>query len=400
VSCAHPSSRAISCDYAPVATAPAGTLKLANRFATDAAFRRDCLDKSLVNKNNGYSKVRLAHYDDWGKLAVAAFKTRPVVPDDLGKPVPTPDTTWVSVPIGTFPDTEPGLTKRGEQMFLRYPAQLERSLIAVLRDPQGPSRYGLWQTRDSVGGLVWVTLPGGVFPSLTCSSCHASVDGNGVLLAGVPNHRFDVGRARDDYVNARSFLSTWGPGRVDLTADDKDHPIVIADVRAVRFEAFLHRTANIKNSLTALALRVETGLIAAHFNKARPERKDAFALSYYLWTLGERFNLDAPLRHPGRALFVQHCASCHQGQSHAGPPVPPQAIQSPVAEMSGVARGTGKVQTISLLGLSSRRRLLYGGEALSIDQFLDPSRAAGGHYVGASLNAAERQAIKAYLERL
>jgi hypothetical protein len=400
--CKDKSTGHISCDFEPADSAQTETLELADRFENDAAFRRDCLGKSLVNKQNGYAKTRLARYNqqDWGNLPVAGFKTRPVLPADLGKPVPSPDETWSSIPRGVFSVSREGLRQRGEQMFTRFPAQVERSMIPILRDRQGPSRYGLWQTSDSVGGLVWVALPGGVFPALTCSSCHSAVDTNGKLCLGVPNHRIDIGRAKDDYTNMKSLYSTWGPGRVDIAADDRDNPVVIADVRAVRFQQYLHRTANVKNSLTALALRVETGLITAHYDAVRPARKDAFALALYLWDLGKAFDTNAPMHHPGRPTFNQHCGSCHQGLSHAGKPVPAETIDSPVASMPSAARGTGKVQTISLLGVSNRNRLLFGGEAQGVGALLDPNRKVGGHYVGKNLSDAERRVIKEYLENL
>ncbi len=390
------------CEFEPAASGQTETLALADRFENDAAFRRNCLEKSLVNEQNGYSKTRLTLYreQDWGSLPVAAFKTRPILPADLGKPVPTPDATWNSIPSGTFPASLEGLRQRGEQMFTRFPAQVERAMIPILRHKDGPSGYGLWQTSDSVGGLVWVALPGGVYPSLTCSSCHASVDSENRLWLGVPNHLIDIGKAKDDYTSQRSLYSTWGSGRVDIAADDRDNPVVIADVRAVRFQPYLHRTANVKNSLAALAVRVETGLIAAHYNAVRPARKDVFALAYYLWELGAGFDTDAPMHHPGRPAFEQHCASCHQGPSHAGQPVPAESIQSPTANMPSAARGTGRVQTTSLLGVPDRTRLLFGGEAQGLEQLLDPNREAGGHYVGRKLSDAERRAIKGYLEGL
>lgn len=355
-----------------------------------------------MNRQNGYSKVRVAHYNEqgWGSLPVADFKTRPVLPTDLGKPLPTPDATWSKIPNGAFADSLEGLRLRGEQLFTRFPAQVERSMIPILKDKDGPARYGLWQTSDSIGGLVWVALPGGVFPSLTCSSCHSSVDSDGKLRLGVPNHQIDLGRAKDDYNRQKSLYSTWGSGRVDIAADDRDNPVVIADVRAVRYQQYLHRTANVKNSLTALALRVETGLITAHRNAVRPDRSDAFALAYYLWRLGDGLGAEATLTRPGRPAFAQHCARCHEGEAHSGKPVLPETIESPVAAMPSAARGTGTVQTTSLLGVSDRKRLLFGGEAWGLDALLDPNRKVGGHYVGRQLSAVERNAIKGYLEGL
>jgi hypothetical protein len=396
-----------SCRRQPVTTdpcfaEPADLLGLADRFEEDGVFRRDCLVRSLVNHQSGYARDRIDHYTEqgWGRLPVAAFKTRPVVPSDLGRPAPLPDETWQAIPIGPFPARLDGLKQRGEQMFTRFPAQLERAMLPVLRSAEGPARYGLWQTRDSVGGLVWVALPGGVFPSLTCSSCHASVGPDDRLQLGVPNHRFDIGKAKDDYVAMRSLYSTWGPGREDIAADGKDNPVVMADLRAVRFQTHLHRTANIKNSLVALALRVETGLVTAHYGAVRPDRKDAFALAYYLWTLADVLDTQIPLRHPARPTFQRHCGTCHQGPALAGQPIAPESIGSPVASMPLTARGTGKLRTPALLGVSARRLLLYGGEADGIDGLLDPARSKGGHTVAGQLSTDERQAIAAYLRAL
>jgi cytochrome c5 len=245
-----------------------------------------------------------------------------------------------------------------------------------------------------------VALPGGVYPALTCSSCHAALDRGGALRLGLPNHRFDLGRAKDDYSRRRTLYSTWGPGRIDVAADGQDNPVVIADVRAVRFQKYLHRTANVRNSLPWLALRVETGLITAHYDAVRPTPRDAFALAYFLWTLGDGFDVDAPLRDPGRRWFEQRCGKCHEGQAHAGIPVAAEAIDSPVARMPSIARGTGKLQAVSLMGVSGRERLLYGGEAHGLGELLDPNRNAGGHYVGRGLSDVERRAIQAYLEKL
>ncbi len=372
---------------------------LAGRFEKQADFRRDCLVRSLGGKQNQYTRDRVKHYhdSDWGQLPVLTFKTRPVLPSDLGKPAPAPDDTWQTVPVGAFPDTPDDLKRRGQQMFTRFPAQIERSMLPVLRDASKPDRYGLWQTDDSVGGLVWIALPGGVFPSLTCSSCHASVDDRGELVAGVPNHRFDLGKAKDDYVNARSLYSTWGPGREDIAFDGKDDPLVMADLRPVRFQSHLHRTANVKTSLATLALRVETGLITAHMAAVRPARKDAFALAYYLWTLGDSLR---QATQPPPLAFQRHCGTCHKGPALAGESIPPSAIHSPMADMPNTARGTGLVRIPSLLGVSDRSLLLYGGEAKGIDDLMAPARREGGHAFSASLSIQEREEISTYLRSL
>jgi mono/diheme cytochrome c family protein len=375
---------------------------LAEQFPRDPSMRRDCLERSLVNPSNGYSTVRLVNYTEagWGRLSVADFKTRPVTPADLQRPVPSVDGRWRPANAGTFSDTLDDLARRGQELFTRFPAQIERSMISVLREPGGPARYGLWQTPESVGGLVWVALPGGVFPALTCSSCHSTVDETGAYRVGVPNHAFDLGKARDDYVNAKSLYSTWGPGREDIAPDGYDNPVVIADVRTVRFQRYLHRNANVRNSLVALALRIETGLILAHREAVRPDRRDVVALAYYLWTLGDALDTRRSRSHPGRVPFERHCGSCHAGPALAGDAIAAEALLSPVADMPSASRGTGKLRTPSLLGVSSRRYLLYGGEASGIEGLLDPGRRHGGHYVGNDMSDRDRIAIADYLRSL
>ncbi|HOU90002.1 MAG TPA: cytochrome c [Polyangiaceae bacterium] len=385
------------------ADAAADVMALGSRFVHDSSYRRWQLEASLVNRSNGYSQVRLAQYrpERWGSLPVARFRTRPVRPADLGQPPPIPDESWAtSGGEEALPPDAARLRQLGERLFHEHPAQIERSMLKVLRDEAAPSRYGLWRTSTSVGGMVWVALPGGVLPAFTCSTCHSSTGSDGALRAGVPNHRLDLGRAKDDYSGARSLYSTWGPGRVDLAADGQDNPVVIGDVRAARFQTHLHRTANVINSLPALAVRVETGLITAHRQELRPTPADAFALAYYLYRLGDSLPAPPAGEDAGAAVFRQHCGRCHRGPGLSGPPVPAASIASPVARMPSAARGTGSLQTPSLRGVSDRGRLLFGGDATGLEELLDPARRTGGHSFGQDLGAADRQALVAYLRRL
>ncbi len=372
-------------------------------FDSSFEHRRAVLEASLVNPDNGYSRLRLAAYRQhrWERLPVARFRTRPVLPADLGKPPPTPDESWtMSGGNEQLPASLDDLRELGQRLFATHPAQVERSMLKVLRSEDGPSRYGLWQTASSVGGLVWVELGGGVYPALTCSSCHSSATTGGKLRPGVPNHGFDLGRAKDDYVGRRSLYSTWGPGRVDIAADGRDNPIVIADVRAVRFQTHLHRTANVKNSLPALAVRVETGLITAHRQKLRPTPVDAFAIAQYLWSLGAELPAPGPSPRATSALFERHCGRCHRGPGLSGEPVAAESVGSPVARMHSAARGTGNLQATSLRGVSDRQRLLFGGDATSFESLLSPDRKTGGHHYGRHLTSPERETLVAYLQGL
>ena len=374
----------------------------ARRFVSDAGYRRQVLEQSLVNRGNGYARARLARYspDQWGKLPVGRFRARPVRPSDVGRPPPTPDGSWtVSGGNRGLPGDPRALRELGQRLFTSHPAQIERSMLEVLRDREGPARYGLWQTSTSVGGLVWVELPGGVYPAFTCSSCHSSATARGVLRPGVPNHRLDLGKAKDVHGASRSLYSTWGPGRMDIAADRHDNPVVIGDVRAVRFQTHFHRTANIVASLPALAVRVETGLITAHRQERRPTPLDAFAIAAYLWHLGEQLPAP-PISHPGVAPFDQQCARCHGGPGLSGKPVAADSIASPVAKMPSAARGTGNLQVTSLRGVADRELLLFGGYAQGFEDLLDPDRKSGGHPFGRDLDPAQRRALIDYLEHL
>src|SRR5262252_5746546 len=58
------------------------------RYLRDAHFRRDQLVTSLVNPENGYSQIRLAHYDtssadDWSHLPEWNPRVEPVLASEL-----------------------------------------------------------------------------------------------------------------------------------------------------------------------------------------------------------------------------------------------------------------------------------------------------------------------------
>jgi mono/diheme cytochrome c family protein len=176
--------------------------------------------------------------------------------------------------------------------------------------------------------------------------------------------------------------------------------VVIADLRAARLQRHLHRTADLRNSLPALALEVEIGLILAHARAVRPERQDAFALAYYVWTLADAFAAETARRQPAPQAFARHCAPCHKDPAFAGDSLPADFMQRPVANLPGGAGATARLRTPALLGVSARRWLLYGGEADGIDGLLDPRRTRGGHSMTGRLDDDERKAIADYLKAL
>lgn len=375
-------------------------LREAAQYQNDATFRRARLLQSLVNPENDYAKIRRMHYteNDWEALPLLNPPSRPVLPCDIGKPPPKPDATWQ--PLNEHPATadRKGLEALGEAVFFRYPAQIEFSMFDVLKNADRSARAGLWQTQDSVGGLRWVSLKGGVFPAFSCATCHASPDGKGRIEAGKPNHAFDLFVSRNEFGQKNTERAPWGKGRLDLTADGRFNPVPIPDLRPVHFQPRLHRTANVKNSLTAMALRLETGLILASRSAVRPPRSLMFALSAYLYSLYR--TLANPQGGKGQAVFVRHCATCHQGKGLTGAPVASARVGADAALADSPSRGTGTIQVPSLRGLSGRLLLLADGHIRSVESLLDPLRPDPAHRFGLELSPDDRDALLTYLKSL
>jgi hypothetical protein len=132
----------------------------------------------------------------------------------------------------------------------------------------------------------------------------------------------------------------------------------------------------------------------------RPDRRDAFALAYYVWTLADGFAAQMARRQPAPPAFARHCGPCHKEPSFAGDALPVDFMQRPVANAPSAVGATARLRTPSLLGVSARRWLLYGGEAEGIDGLLDPRRTRGGHFMTGRLDDDERKAVADFLESL
>ncbi|MBN2717816.1 MAG: hypothetical protein JXX14_18350 [Deltaproteobacteria bacterium] len=377
-----------------------GHLRNGFRYVNDAKYRRDVLETSLVNHQNGYAQKRLASYtdDNWGDLKVLNPRFRPVRPEDLGKGTPKPNQSWQRIPLDDIGWNDHDLLTLGEAMFTGYPAQLAHSMSHVISNVDNPKKYGLWQTEKSVGGLIWVELPGGVFPAMTCATCHANIDAQGKLSYGLPNHRIDIGKAQDGYSRRMTTRSMWGPGMADISSDGVDNPISIADLRAVRFQNHLHRTANIKNSPEALAVRLETGLIMVARRSVRPPRIATFALAHFVTQLGT--SLTPIPNNDGHDVFNKHCASCHQGEALSGPPVPIDKVRSNRDIATSASRTTGFMQNTSLRGVSDRHNLLCNGKIHSFEGLLQSDRSEHGHYFGLNLPDNEKKKLIQFLQQL
>src|SRR6185437_2740809 len=128
----------------------------------------------------------------------------------------------------------------------------------------------------------------------TCSTCHSSTRA-GVLVPGLGNERFDLGRLMVDSgevapTNVALHLA-WGPGRVDVTTTEGFEPVRIPDLRAVRLLTYLQADADVAQiDLEALAIRLETLIITSSNETVRPPRIVALALAAYVWSLADSFS--------------------------------------------------------------------------------------------------------------
>ncbi|MEO7112492.1 MAG: hypothetical protein ABI183_18755 [Polyangiaceae bacterium] len=341
---------------------------------SDASFRRGELTASLVNSSNGYAQKRLASYDsgdanDWSLLPES--NPRVALIDHNGH-------LAESAPLDL---SDPDL---GKQAFFRYPVQ---EIDHRFEAPDVAQASGFWSDAEhGLGGLVHVTYDNGLSETaLTCSTCHAREDANG-LTVGVTNPNLDLG---------------WGPARVDVTTADGSEPVMISDIRPTKFLTYLHHDGNVKQrDLTTLAIRIETLIITSHRRVSRPPREVALALANYVWSFSESLPSPPPATDLGALIFASTCGSCHSPtQNFTGDPVPLAEVGTDPTLGLSLERGTGKYRVPSLRGVGTRTPLLHDASISSLTDFLDSAR-SGGHRFGLDLDDASRAALLKYLAAL
>lgn len=366
-------------------------LGVGRRFVTELSFRRAALEQSLAVTTNGEARLRLEHYG-----RESGWEALPVLNAELA-----PATKAATQPLarlwpGKVTWSEQALLELGRRAFEEWPAQRAPQLRSVLGlapgaaiDRRRVEAVGAWvDERGRVGGFVWARYPDGTTePALSCASCHARPDQTGRLQHG-PASDFDLGALLGE---------GWGKGHVDVTADALHNPVAIPDLRATRHQRRLHHSGNLYASLEALAVRTETLLISARENLVRPPRELAFALAYYVWSLGKP---GAPEPQPS-VQFRESCGRCHSGPTGAGGLVSAAELGMDPAATESSLRGTGGYRVPSLYRVSERRRLTHLGWALTLEQFLDPARLAAqpGHEFGLELDAERRRALVRELEQ-
>jgi mono/diheme cytochrome c family protein len=262
--------------------------------------------------------------------------------------------------------------------------------------------YGFWIEDTLIRGTVWAELPsGGVAPFLTCAGCHASREGDRLIL-GKNNADLDLEAAAADYYGGGAAVTSSGrAGRLDVTADGIDNPTAITDLRAVRWQRHLHRAATLNNGLIALAVRIETLLITALEESARPPRQLAFAMALFLWNLqAQPLSEPNALSRRGQLVFDAHCAHCHAPPGFSGERVPLEVVGTDRTVGDSPERSTGSYRVPSLRGVGDRKRLFANGAVFDLRELLDPARGVSGHGYGLTVSLEQRDQLLAYLNTL
>jgi cytochrome c5 len=405
----------------------------ARAYLEDPAFARDELIASLVNPNNGYSRLRLAHYAtgdaaDWDRLPEWNPPAEPIAAEEIDQPGGASPVALseraapLPLPASVSGEDDPALVALGRAAFERYPMQLAPYLVVALASRAAAARYGLWVDAGAgVGGLVRARMADGSGAlAITCSTCHAAPLPGGGVASGLPNAALDVGAAMLDARGEPAALPTdplaaWGAGRLDVTTTTGLEPARIPDLRPARWLTYLQQDATVRaRGATGLAIRIETLIITSHQAALRPPRMVALALAAYLRTLAGALPAVAAAASPhGADLFEATCAGCHAPPGFTGEPVALALIGTdPILGLSA-DRGTGCYRVPSLLGVGSRGPLLHDGTVPSIDALFDPARLTDGftqrlhgsgpvlgHPFGVDLPDDDRQALIAYLHTL
>jgi len=326
------------------------------RYLDDASFRRAELAASLVNPANAYSRARLERYAAW---------------EELPEWNPRVNGRALAITDAARAGDRDALEALGAAAFVTYPVQ---------QLPPGAAH---------VDGEVAVAMADGTTRrAYTCATCHAA-DG----VAGAPNASLDLGRVLADAVrDPDSPLRAWGPGRADVSSRTKTEPVRIPDLRATRYQTYLHVDATVaQRSIASLALRIETLLVTGHGEIIRPPREVALGLAVYLWSLAPPIPTAPP-----PPVFVAACGHCHASPGLAGSPVPLASIGVDAVGLSA-DRGTGTWRVPALVGVHQRARLLHDGTVASVAALLDPQR-IGPHHI--ALSATARAELVHYLETL
>jgi mono/diheme cytochrome c family protein len=405
------------------------------RYLHDALFRRAELEASLVNRENGYGRLRLAHYatgeaHDWERLPEWNPPVETIATSELdaeGGASATSlsaDAVALSWPGTVTSEDDPALVELGEIAFNRYPVQLARYMSVALKSRAAAARYGLWVDENrGVGGLVRARMADGSGNlAMTCATCH-SAPRRGQIISGLPNAQLDIGAAMLDSPGSHAdpvvatAIARWGAGRLDVTTTQGTEPMRIPDLRPVRWLTHLHQDATLlARDRSTLAIRIETLIITACGQAQRPPRIVALAMAAYVESLANALPPVEAAREAsprGAEVFATHCAHCHVPPAFTGPPVRLAVVGTDPTIGLSAERGTGMYRVPSLHGVGTRGPLLHDGTVPNLEAMFDPARPTSaftqnlhgdgpvvGHSLGLDLPSNDRRELVKYLEAL
>ncbi len=342
----------VACGGAPGAPAPSEPVPpLALRYIEDSGFRRATMESQLVSTANAYAFERRRSYalaDGWDRLPL-----EPLAPADL----------W---PDSQAPPDLSALLDLGRRAFFDYPARVGKEFAPGI----GQGIPYAKMAADGSGRAV-----------ITCATCHVSPAG--VVLA--PNTALDIGALYVEAFeaapgsNAYDQLLSWGPGRMDVTADTADDPVRFADLRPVAHQRLLQSAGAIRQRTPVdLAIRLETLLIGSSGRRTRPPRATMAALAWWLHSASAPAPTPPPAPPPS---FAERCARCHDpaaGYASADP-IPSDDVGTDPAAAWSPGRGTGGYKAPSLVAVGDRSPLLHDASIPDLATLLDPAREQGGH---------------------
>lgn len=320
---------------------------------------------------------------------------------------------------GLRPTTMAGWIALGREVFFRYPLRAEVFLEHALKHPE--LEVGIVRHNGTVpGGVLFEDVDGRTRVGITCALCHSNVE-NGALVVGRARRTFDYGKLRLAYHDATKTyvdpelarrMTTWGPGRADVTEDDAEDPVAIPDLFGLRAQPALTQAGTILHvGPTALAIRQETQLLHSNHQKIRPPRELSWALAMFLYSLTPPSN-DNASNARGAELFAKSCRSCHSNRAFGGPTISAGFVGTDRSLSDGGARGTGRIRPPALLSVKDAAPYLHHGAVATLEDMFDPHRfdatyagplgtgAVPGHRWGTDWSVEDRAALVAYLRSL
>lgn len=406
-------------------------------YLRDPAARRDAMAHSLSNHTNLYSTMRLASYGlgdtGWDVLPAWNPSSRTLDRDDLatlqrGESVAV-DTAMDGrasprVWDGECPTTMDGWVALGRRVFFRYPLRAEPAVELAFATGRAEA-LGLHHPDDdeTTGLVAFNDLEGRSRVGITCALCH-SARKDDTWVVGRARRSLDYGAMRLAYEHQRgpvdpslvARMTSWGPGRADITEDNDQDPVSIPDLWNLRALGSLTQAATIvHDSPLALALRQETQLLHANGERARPPRELAWALAMFLYSLEAPQPETAPgaQARRGKVLFEAHCDRCHGDATGSGKPVLARRVGTDPALANGHARGTGLYRPAPLVDVAHAAPYLHNGDVATLQDLLNPTRLTAaftdglhgpgpvpGHAFGTQLPPNDRAALVAWLHTL